>query len=352
MSVCFRRTFLGAAIAVLATACSVSAQFSPTLHPVRIGYSIDSLKIERWQTDLDAFQKRAKQLGADVQVEDADGDDNAQFVQAQKLIKSGIQVLVIIPHNTETANRIVDAAKAKNIKVISYDRLIRHTNNIDLFVGFDNFAIGVQQATALTQRAPKGNYVLIEGSPTDANAQLFRDGQMSVLAPLVARGDIKIVSESWAADWSPAQSYLHTAAALSSNKDNVTAVVAANDGTAGGAIQALAEHKLAGKVLVSGQDADLASIVDILEGTQTMTVYKPIMLEAQRAAEAAVNMGRGNKIVTSSYISNGTEQVPAILLDSVTVTKDNVKDTVVKDGFQSAELIKQALPKDKWDLLN
>ncbi len=323
----------------------------PAAKTVRIGYSLDSLRIERWQTDVAEFQKRAQQLGASVQVENADGDEGTQFKQAEKLIDSGIQVLVIVPHDTNTAAKIVEAAKEKNVKVISYDRLILNTPDIDAFVGFDNVAIGAMQATALTQRAPKGNYVLIEGSPTDDNAQLFYKGQMSVLKPFIDRGDIKIVSESWSTDWSPAQAYLHMTDALEQSKGDIVAVVAANDGTAGGVIQALQEHHLAGKVFVSGQDADLAGVLRILDDVQTMTVLKPIRLEADRAAEIAVELANGRKADTGRFVENGKANIPAVLLDSVLVTKNNVKQTVIESGFQSAELIKQSLPKDKWSLV-
>lgn len=319
--------------------------------PLKIGYSLESLKIERWQTDVAEFQKRAHELGATVLVETADGDENLQYQQSEKLLRSGIQVLVVVAHNTDTASRIVEAAKAKHVPVLCYDRLIRNTKDVDLFVGFDSFSIGAQQASSLVQRAPKGNYVLIEGSPTDLNAKLTHDGQMSVLTPLIQRGDIKIIADNWSTDWSPTEAYMHMTSAITSNGNNIAAVVAANDGTAGGAIQALQEHNLAGKVLVSGQDADLVSIVRILEDSQTMTVYKPISLAAHRAAEAAVALARGEKFDTHRTISNGTADVQAILLNSVVVTKDNVKQTVIQDGFQKAAMIKQGLPKDKWSLI-
>ncbi len=320
--------------------------------PVKIGYSLESLKIERWQTDVAEFQKRARELGATVLVETAGGDADLQYQQSQKLLRSGIQVLVVVAHNTDTASRIVEAAKAKKVPVLCYDRLIRNTKDVDLFVGFDSFSIGARQAATLAQRAPKGNYVLIEGSPNDLNAKLTHEGQMSVLKPLVERGDIKIVADSWSADWSPTEAYMHMTSAIASNGNDIAAVVAANDGTAGGAIQALQEHNLAGKVLVSGQDADLAGIVKILEGSQTMTIYKPISLAADRAAEAAVALARGEKFDTHRTVSNGTAEIQAILLDSIVVTRDNVKQTVIKDGFQKAEMIKQELPKDKWSLLD
>ena len=318
---------------------------------LRIGFSLDTLKTERWQTDRDEFQKRAQALGAEVLIENADGDDDTQFQQCQKLIDAGIKVLVLISHNTDSAARIVSAAKAKHVSVLSYDRLVRNSD-VDLYVGFDNFAIGLLQASALTQRVPKGNYILVGGSPSDFNAKLLREGQMSVLQPLIDKGDVKIVANTWSTNWDPAEAYVNTAQAIDASNGDIVAVVASSDGTAGGAIQALQEHKLAGKVLVSGQDADLAAIVRILLGTQTMTVYKPIAREAQRAAEEAVKLAKGEPIETTRSLDNGAKKVPAILLDSIVVTKDNVKQTVIKDGFQKLELIRQGLPKNKRNLLD
>ncbi len=138
------------------------------------------------------------------------------------------------------------------------------------------------QSSTLARLAPRGNYVLIGGSPSDSNAKILRDGQMRFLQAFIDRGDIKIVGDGWAKNWDPAEAYAIMSRAIESTKGDITAVVASNDGTAGGAIQALQEHKLAGKVLVSGQDADLAAIIRILDGTQTMTVYKSIALKRER----------------------------------------------------------------------
>ncbi len=319
--------------------------------PIKIGISMDSLKIERWQTDMDEMQNRLRELGADVLAETADGNDDVQYEQSIKLINSGIQVLIIVPHNTDNADRIVKAAKAKHVKVLNYDRMISKSDP-DLYISFDPYAVGVQQALVLTQLAPKGNYVIIEGAENDSNAQLNRVGQMYVLKPFVERGDIKIVSDTWTENWDPGIAYVNMTKAIEANPGNITAVIASNDGTAGGAIQALQEHKLDGKVLVSGQDAELASIIRIVEGTQTMTIYKPIAFMARQAAEAAVAMARGGTVTTDRSVKSGKYDVPAILLDPVAVTKDNYKQTVIKDGFQRIEMVKQGLPEDKWPLLN
>jgi D-xylose transport system substrate-binding protein len=317
---------------------------SPAL---KIGYLMDSLKVERWQTDLDTFQKRAKELGAEVLVETAEGDDDLQLQQSQKLMDAGVKVLVLVPHDTDKAARIVTAAKARHVPVLCYERLARNSD-VDFFVGTNAEVIGELQSSTLTRLAPKGNYVLIGGSPTDGNAKVLREGQMRILKSFVDSGDIKIVGDGWAKDWDPAQAYAIMSGAIDATKGNIAAVIASNDGTAGGAIQALQEHKLDGKVLVSGQDADLAAIIRILDGTQTMTVYKPIGLQARSAAEAAVSLAAGTPIKNAVSIPNGTKSVQAMFLSPVVVTKDNVKQTVIKDGFQNLETIQKSLPKEKW----
>ena len=314
---------------------------------LKIGFLMDSLKVERGQTDLDKFQRRAAELGAQVLAETAEGDDELQLRQAEKLLDSGVKALVLVPHDTDKAVRIVRAAKAKQVPLLCYERLVRDPD-VSLFIGVNALAVGLLQADFLSQQSPKGNYVLIGGSPTDINAKSLHDGQMRILRPFVDRGDIKIVADTWTKDWDPSEAYAHMSEAIESSKGDITAVVASNDGTAGGAIQALEEHKLAGKVLVSGQDADLAAIIRILNGTQTMTVYKPLGSQAKLAAEAAVALAKGEAAKSTAAVSIGDKTIPAIPLNPVVVTKDNVKQTVIKDGFQSLETIQKSLPKEKW----
>jgi D-xylose transport system substrate-binding protein len=345
-----RRFLFGLSLIALSTSLlstAIGQTTSGQAAPLRIGYLMDSLKVERWQTDLDTFQKRAKELGAEVLVETAEGDDDLQLQQSQKLMDAGVKILVLVPHDTDKAARIVNAAKARHVPVLCYERLARNSD-VDFFVGTNAEVIGELQASTLARIAPKGNYVLIGGSPTDGNAKVLRDGQMRVLQAFVDRGDIKIVGDGWAKDWDPAQAYAIMSGAIDSTKGDITAVVASNDGTAGGAIQALQEHGLAGKVLVSGQDADLAAIIRILDGTQTMTVYKPIGLQARTAAEAAVSLAAGIGVKNAVSILNGSKTIQAMFLSPVVVTKDNVKQTVIKDGFQNLETIQKSLPKEKW----
>ena len=313
---------------------------------LKIGFSIEDMKGERWQTDLNSFEARAKELGAEVISRDAGGDDDLQFKQVQDMIKGGIKVLVLLPHDNAKASRMVDAAKAANVKVISYDRLVLNSD-VDLYVSFDRLEIGRMQAQYLVEHAPKGNYVLVAGSPSDEGAKALHGAQMGVLQPYIDRGDIKVLADAYTKDWLPSEAYLFTLKAIDTSNGKIAAVLASNDGLAGGAIQALREHDLAGKVPVSGQDADLAAVICIAQGTQTMTVYKPVTNEAVRAAEEAVRMANGEKPHADGTTSNGKTDVPTIMLKPVVVTRDNIKTTVVKDGFQTLKRINQALPEDQ-----
>jgi len=312
----------------------------------KIGFSIEAMKGERWQTDLNSFEERAKQLGAEVISADAGGDDDLQFKQVKDMIKAGIKVLVLLPHDTTKASRMVAAAKSANVKVISYDRLTLNSD-VDLYVSFDRIEIGWMQAEYLVKHAPKGNYVLIAGSPNDEGAKILHDAQMKVLQPYVDRGDIKVIADGYTKDWLPTEAYLSMLKAIDSTQGKISAVLASNDGLAGGAIQALGEHNLAGKVFVSGQDADLRAVINIAQGTQSMTVYKPIKNEAAVAAEEAVRLAKGEKTRANRSVNNGKVDVPAILLKPIVVTRDNIKTTVVKDGFQTLKSINQALSGDQ-----
>lgn len=344
--------FLAVGFYVLfAMACSQSPQQNPgnnTAAPaksgkLRIGLSMDTLKEERWQKDRDVFVKRAEELDAEVLVQSADGKDETQIKQAEALLTLGVDVLVIIPHNAEVCSTIVDAAKRQNIPVISYDRLIKNSEP-DLYISFDNEKVGEMQAKYLVEKAPKGNYFLIGGAQTDSNARMLREGQMKILQPFIDRGDVKIVADQWSRDWAADEALKHTEDALTINNNDVAAVVASNDGTAGGAIQALSTQKLGGKVLVSGQDADLAALQRIVAGTQTMTVYKPVSKLAVRAAEAAVALAKKEKLETNGKVNNGKFDIPSILLEPISVDKSNLDETVIKDGYQKREDIYKNAP--------
>jgi D-xylose transport system substrate-binding protein len=316
---------------------------------IKIGFSIENVKGERWQTDLSDFQSRAHELGAAVVIRSADGDDELQYKQVQELLSGGIDVLVYLPHDTERASRIVNAAHAKHVPVISYDRLADAP--VDLYVGFDLFSVGTEQAQSLVNNAPKGRYLLLGGSKLDANSKVVRDGQMKVLQPLIDRGDITLVGDFWVPEWSATEAYLLVTAVLANMEAPPTAIVASNDSVAGGAIQALEDKKVSGTVLVSGQDADLAAIERIFAGTQLMTVYKPVGQEARTAAEAAVKLAQHEKVDGVTSVPNGAIVTKAVLLTPIAVNAANAKETVLKDGFQKLEVVRQGLPREKQALL-
>lgn len=310
---------------------------------LRIGLSVSDLTLERWQHDRDFFVDKAEELGADVLVQSANGDEAKQVSQIQNMISQDIDALVIIAINSDALTTVVDQAKAEGIPVLAYDRLVNGTD-IDAYVSFDNVRVGEMQAEYLVEKVPTGKYFLMGGSPTDNNAKMFREGQMNIIQPLVDKGDIEVVGDQWAKGWDANEALKIMENALTANKNDIDVVVASNDSTAGGAIQALEAQSLAGKVAISGQDADLAGVQRIAEGLQTMTVYKPIKAIAEKSAEVAVQLAKGEKPEADSTVNNGKLDVPFIKLDPIKVGKENIVDTVIKDGFHSYDDVYKNVP--------
>jgi len=335
-------------IYVLLSLLFISCNKKESKPQYRIGFSLDTLKEERWQRDRDFFVAAAQKLGAEVLVQSANTDDTRQIAQCENMLSQGVDAMVIVPHNGKIMASIVEAAHRQGVKILAYDRIINDCD-LDYYISFDNVGIGERQARYIVARAPKGNYVLIGGAPTDYNSILIRQGQMNILQPYIDRGDIKIVADQWATDWLPINALKHVENALTVNHNRVDAIVVSNDGTAGGAIQALEEQRLAGKVLVSGLDADVAACQRVLAGTQSMTVYGPIKPLAEKAAEMAVKMCKGEAISEATLtINNGKKEVPAILLEPITVDKENMYVTVIKDGYQKLEEVYKNVPKAQW----
>ncbi|EKK5221991.1 D-xylose ABC transporter substrate-binding protein [Cronobacter sakazakii] len=319
---------------LILTLCAslVLTSFSGIAKDVKIGMAIDDLRLERWQKDRDIFVSKAESLGAKVFVQSANGNEETQMSQIENMINRGVDVLVIIPYNGQVLSNVVAEAKREGIKVLAYDRMINNAD-IDFYISFDNEKVGELQAQSLVDKVPQGNYFLMGGSPVDNNARLFRDGQMKVLKPFIDSGKIKVVGDQWVDGWLPENALKIMENALTANNNKIDAVVASNDATAGGAIQALSAQGLAGKVAISGQDADLAGIKRIIAGTQTMTVYKPITQLANTAAEVAVEFGNDKQPKSDATLNNGLKEVPARLLTPIKVDKSNIESTVIKDGF-------------------
>ncbi|CAB3791777.1 D-xylose ABC transporter substrate-binding protein [Pararobbsia alpina] len=296
-----------------------------------IGFSIDDLRVERWARDRDYFIAAAEKLGAKVSVQSADASEERQISQIENLISRKVDVIVIVPFNSKALGNVINEAHQAGIKVVSYDRLILDSD-VDAYISFDNEKVGEMQAQGVYDAQPKGNYFLLGGAPTDNNAKILREGQLKILKPAIDKGDIKIVGQQWVPEWSAATALRITEDALTANSNKIDAIVASNDGTAGGAIQALAAQKLAGTVPVSGQDADLAAVKRVMAGTQTMTVYKPLKLIASEAAKLSVQLAKGETPTFTTKIDNGKKPIDTILLTPTLLTKANA-DTVVKDGF-------------------
>ncbi len=305
---------------------------------IRIGFAMDTLVEERWKKDRDLFVQAAERMGAAVVVASADSNDARQIQQAEQMIADGIDVLVLVPHNADATAAIVNRAHKAGVKVLSYDRLVKNAD-VDLYVSFDNEQVGRLQADAITTIVPEGKYVYIGGADTDNNAHMFKQGVFDILQPKIDSGQIRVVYDQWSKDWKPSSAFQHMREALQASHNRIDAVIVANDGTAGGVVRALQEQGLAGKIPVAGQDGDLAAAQRIVQGTQTMTVYKPIGKLANVTAELAIKLAKDEPIETTRQVNNGKIEVPSVLLSPVAVNATNIDNTLIADGFHTKEEI-------------
>ncbi len=305
---------------------------------VKVGISIGPGH-ERWQKDSDYLKESLEKQGARVIIKMAYDSDSLQQIHVKELIDEKVDVLIITPVNSNQAANCVNNAKEKGIKVIAYDRIIKNCD-IDFYISFDNVKVGEMQASYLTQIKPTGNYIILGGSPSDDNSVMLHLGQMSVLQPLITKGDIKIVVDRYIAGWNADRAFQVVNNFLSKTKD-VDAIIASSDALAEGAFRALEAHGLAGKVLLSGQDAQLDACQRIVNGNQTMTVYKFIERLSYSAANIAMSLASDRPVSNSfSTINNGSKMVPSILLPSmITVNTENIRMTVIADGYLDEDQI-------------
>jgi D-xylose transport system substrate-binding protein len=304
--------------------------------PIIIGYSLGVLKEERWLKDKDFFVERAEELGVSVNVLMTHQDVDTQILQIKNLIAQKVKVIVVIPSDFEKLTPVIKEAHQAGIKIIAYDRLIM-SEDLDLYISFDNEKVGEMQAgEVLDAMGGSGKIAYIGGSPTDNNAYLVRNGAMRVLGPAIESGDVELVIDEFMNNWDPVLAY-KTVEGYLSQGGSFDGIVAANDGTAFGSINALEEFDLAGEIPVSGQDAELAACQRIVDGTQTMTVYKPIKTLAYKAAEIAVSIARGSNAEVSSSVFVNEKEIPAFLIEPTIVNKETMEETVIRDGFYSYE---------------
>ncbi len=339
----YKNIFIVLLILVVISGC----QNNKKKDDIKVGLLLDELVLERWHKDKYYITKKVNELGGEVISKVCGSDYKKQIRQADTLVNiDQVDVIIIIPSNLEKTAKIVELAHEKNVKVISYDRLIKNCD-LDLLYSTDNVQIGVLMAQTMVDMCPTGNYALINGPTRDNNAFLFKLGQMSVLLPLQERGDIKIVYNEFADQWNTEEGYNQMMKCYNKTDATIDAIIGGNDALAEGIIKAIEEHDTLIDKLVSGQDADLRAIQRIIKGKQAFTIYKIIKKNATNVAEVAIKIAKGEELKKENLttINNGYKMVPAYLEQTfVAVTKDNIEETVISDNYIKKEEICKGIP--------
>jgi D-xylose transport system substrate-binding protein len=310
----------------------------------KIGVSWSNFQEERWKTD-EAAMKGAIEANGDTYVStDAQSSASKQLSDVESLMAQGVNALIVLAQDTQAIIPAVQAAADEGVPVIAYDRLIEDSRAF--YLTFDNVEVGRMQARAVLAAAPKGNYVMIKGSPTDPNSDFLRGGQQEILQPALDAGDIKIVGEAYTDGWLPANAQRNMEQILTAQDNKVDAVVASNDGTAGGVVAALAAQGMAGQVPVSGQDGDHAALNRVAKGTQTVSVWKDARDLGKNAGEIAAKLASGIAMAdidgAIEWTSPAGTTMTAKFLAPVPITKDNL-DVVVDAGWITKEELCQGV---------
>ena len=298
-----------------------------------IGFLLPNFTDARYPKDRDYFTAKIGQLGGKVEAENAQNDPTMQETQAKKMIESGVKIIVICAVNQNLAASIVRLAHEHGVIVIAYERMIQNCN-VDYFVAFDHYIIGKQQAEFALQKKPSGNYVIICGDKNDKNAELIQKGQMEILSPAISSGKIKVLYNTFVEDWSPESANNAIKRILTLGGEKIDVVLAATDGIAGGAISALDELQPNYPVITTGLDADIFACRRIANGKQSMTVYKPLQMQADMTANLVMNISKGKSIQDLTETTfNGVSKVPTISLTATVVDSEKLRSTVIKDDF-------------------
>lgn len=329
----------------LLTAVAALAAFAaPALAADKIGLSFSDFATERWARERDQMTDLLKKAGFEVISQEANHDAKLQNDQIKNMVTQGAKVVIVVAEDGDAAAAAVDEVAKKGVKVIAYDRLIK-SPNIAAYVSFDNVDVGRNQANGVLAKVKKGNFVLLGGSPTDNNAHLFRKGQMEALEPYIKKGDIKVVADQWVENWAPDKAKQVMENILTATGGKFDAVVASNDGTALGALEAMKAKGLAGKVPISGQDATEAGCNSIARGELTVTILKDTRQLTPLACELAGKLAKGEKnlglqpfkLADLTGDKKFTGDVQCKFLQVFQVGKDNLKKLVVDSGFQPYE---------------
>ncbi len=329
--------FLALLCLLASVACRNEERIPDTSSPedndqIQIGITFDSYIIERWIRDRDVFVATASDLGAQVNVQNANGNVDEQRSQIEYFIRKQMDVIVIIAVDCDTLAEEIKSAQEAGIRIIAYDRLIRNAD-VDLYVSFDNEEVGRLMGKSLVANLPDGgNVFAINGPTSDNNVLMIQDGFKSA----IEGSGLTIVYTDYCEGWKSDLAFSSVNKGLSETRD-VVAVMCGNDDLATQAFRALAENRMADHVVLVGQDADLAACQRIVEGTQAMTVYKPVDDLAKAAAEYAVRLARGEKLDTTEVISDGKYSVPYYALSPIAVTKRNIDTVIIDSGFHLRE---------------
>lgn len=303
-----------------------------------VGVSLPTQREERWVKDREAMEAYAEEIGVTLKVQVADADQAQQAQQVENLLTQGIDVLILAPHDASASAELVKKANDEGVPVISYDRLVTATDKLNYYLSFDNEKVGALQGQYFVDNAKPGNIILFAGAPTDNNASLFFQGAMSIIQSKIDDGTYTVLGGSdfqqVATDnWVPANAQNRATNVLTSNPDAaISGVLAPNDGTAGGIIEAFKAAKVDLPV-ITGQDSELAAIKRIKAGEQSMTIFKDTRELAKKALDMAKVIASGGTVETNGEVDNGSIKVPSVLLEPVVVSQENYKAVLIDSGY-------------------
>jgi D-xylose transport system substrate-binding protein len=328
------------AVALGIAAASLAVPFNALASGESVGVSWSNFQEERWKKDEAAIKEALRRSGARYLSADAQGSNEKQLADVEALITKGAKALIILAQDANAVLPAVNRAKEAGIPVVAYDRLIEDPGV--LYLTFDNVEVGRMQARAVLADKPKGNYVFIKGSPTDPNADFLNSGQRQVLKPAIDKGDIKIVGEQYTEGWAPEVAQKNMEQILTKNNNKVDAVVASNDGTAGGAVAALRAQNMVG-IPVSGQDGDIAALNRIAKGEQTVSVWKDARELGKAAGTFAAKLADGTKPadIPGAHAWNGGPKkvtISSVFLKPEAITKANL-NIVIGAGWATKEQV-------------
>lgn len=306
-----------------------------------VGIAMCSLLTERWYKDQEALTAELGRLGADVIVQNANNQQNVQNQQIRSLVEKGVDVLIVIPVDSSGCAAAVQAARGEGVRVIAYERMILKTD-VDLYISFDNVDLGRQMGRGLLANMDEGNILLVNGDAGDRNSELYRQGYMEALEPGLAQGDLRIVREVSAENWTKETAY-DAVVALLNEGETLQGIIAENDSLAEMAIQALAERGRASETVVVGQDGDLGAYQRIVLGVQAATVYKDYEVLARKAALAAYRLANEREVFSRGTVSNGENEIPCYYLETTLITRENIQEEIIDKQVYSREEIYRSI---------